>query len=71
LVKAAESGVISNLDTAPEQAYPVEKLIEQFPSVIESALIERAPQTIVTYLTELASEFNSFYAAEKIADPDD
>jgi arginyl-tRNA synthetase len=25
----------------------------------------------VTYLTELASEFNSFYAAEKIADPDD
>jgi len=26
---------------------------------------------VVTYLTELASEFNSFYAAEKIVDPSD
>ena len=46
-------------------------MIEQFPSVIEKALADRAPQTVVTYLTELAAEFNSFYAVEKIADAAD
>jgi len=71
LAKATTAGIASDVSRAPEQSYPAEKLVEQFPSVIESALCDRAPQTVVTYLTELASEFNSFYAAEKIADPSD
>jgi len=71
LAKAGEAGVLANVSVAPETAYVVEKLVEQFPSVIESALQDRAPQTVIVYLTELASEFNSFYAAEKIADPED
>ena len=71
LAKANEAGVVPDTTLAPPAAYKVEKLIEQFPSVVETALYERAPHHIVTYLTELASEFNSFYAVEKIADADD
>jgi arginyl-tRNA synthetase len=71
LAKAGGAGVVPSTLTAPTDAYAVEKMIEQFPSVIQLALEERAPHKVVTYLTELASEFNSFYAAEKIADPDD
>jgi len=71
LAKAAEAGINADLVVAPEQPYAIEKTIEQFPSVIEKALVERAPQHMVTYLTELASEFNSFYAVEKIADASD
>src|SRR3989338_2734882 len=36
-----------------------------------SGQVEYAPHHIVTYLTELASIFNSFYAKEKIIDPSD
>ena len=71
LAKAAEAGVSDGTKLAPPKPYAVEKMIEQFPSVIAVALIDRAPHQVVTYLTELASEFNSFYAAEKIADPSD
>lgn len=71
LQKAQAAGVGISTVVAPPVAYPVEKMIEQFPHVIENALTDRAPQTVVSYLTELASEFNSFYAQEKIADADD
>ena len=46
----------------------LEKMLVRFPEVIESALDELAPQYVVTYITELASEFNSFYSKEKISD---
>ena len=42
-----------------------------FPEVVGRAGIEYAPHYIVTYLTELASIFNSFYAKEKIIDESD
>ena len=71
LEKAAEAGVLPGTQLPPPQAYEVEKLVYQFPEVIESALKERAPHKVTGYLTELASSFNSFYAAEKIADSSD
>lgn len=71
LEKAAQAGVDPSTESAPDASYAVEKMVEQFPVVIEQALGDRAPHQVVTYLTELASEFNSFYAAEKIADPED
>ncbi len=46
----------------------LEKYLYRFPEVIERAGVENAPHHIVTYLTELASVFNSFYAKEKIVD---
>ena len=71
LDKAVGAGVHPDTTAVPPSAYAVEKMIEPFPSIVATALVDRAPQTIVTYLTELASEFNSFYAVEKIADVDD
>ena len=49
----------------------LERLFERFPGVIEKAGLEYAPHYLVTHLTELASEFNSFYAGGKIIDEAD
>jgi arginyl-tRNA synthetase len=53
------------------QTTNLEKMIERYPSMTERAGKELAPQYIVTYLTELAGEFNSFYANHKIIDETD
>ncbi len=71
LQKAADAGVSKDVSNTPAEAYTIEKLIYQFPSVVETALMERAPHKVTHYLTELAGEFNSFYAQEKIADASD
>lgn len=49
----------------------LEKHLYRFPEVVERAGKEYAPHYIVTYLTELASIFNSFYANNKIIDESD
>jgi len=46
-------------------------LIYRFSEVVADACVEREPHKIVTYVTELASAFNAFYANEKIADNSD
>jgi arginyl-tRNA synthetase len=71
LDKAAEAGVSADTQLPPPTAYAVEKLVVRFPHVIEEALAERAPHKVTGYLTELAGEFNTFYAHEKIADASD
>jgi len=49
----------------------LERLIERFGGVVEKAGREYAPHHIVTYLTDLAGAFNSFYASHKIIDEGD
>ncbi len=71
LDKAALVGVVPSGAHAPATPYEVERVLYRFPEVIELAYHERAPHKVVTYLTELAGAFNSFYATEKIADPSD
>ena len=71
LEKSLAAGVIGSTQFAPPQPYAVEKLLVRFPTVIATALTERAPHKLTTYLTELAGAFNTFYANEKIADPND
>jgi arginyl-tRNA synthetase len=71
LGKAAVTGLKSSVELPPQNTYELEHLVYQFPEVVASALAERAPHKITTYLTELAGSFNSFYAKEKIADPQD
>ncbi len=46
----------------------IEKLLAQFPSVVEQALSEWAPHYVTTYLLSLAQEFNSWYGNMKIVD---
>jgi arginyl-tRNA synthetase len=44
----------------------VERLLYQFPEVVKRASMEYSPHYITTYLTELASAFNTYYAMNKI-----
>lgn len=51
---------------APETPYLLERIILHFPEVAARASRELAPNLLVNYLTELASEWNAFYAKERI-----
>ncbi len=72
ILKKAE-GVVELSKKIPEgwQTANLERLLERFSGVIEKAGKEYAPHYIVTFLTELAGEFNSFYANHKIIDSED
>ena len=55
---------------APESPYLLERLILHFPEIVARAARELAPNLLVNYLTELAGEWNSFYAQERIVGGD-
>ncbi|MDZ7726458.1 MAG: arginine--tRNA ligase [Candidatus Campbellbacteria bacterium] len=69
--KACSEGIEPSFENAPESIYPLERLLKRFPDVVLRAEKENAPHYVVTYLIEIAGEFNAFYAQEKIADPND
>lgn len=71
LKKAKTEGVVPSCAHAPEEPYALERLIYRFPEVVARAGAEREPHHVASYLTELASTFNSFYAHERIADTAD
>ena len=71
LAKATTAGLTASAGLAPEEVYPVERLVYQFEEVVAEALVDRAPHKVTGYLTELAAAFNTFYAHEKIADKED
>ena len=48
------------------ETHDIEKLLYRFPEIVERAGAEYAPNYITTYLTELASSFNNFYAHEQV-----
>ncbi len=72
LLEKAE-GVVGMDVKAPVgwQTTNLERLLEQYPDVVARAGESYAPHYIVTYLVELAGEFNSFYASHKIIDGGD
>ena len=63
LEKAGSQGRTLNTDS---QGPTLVRLLYRFPEIIERAALEYAPNYITTYLTELASSFNNFYAREQI-----
>lgn len=52
--------------TLSRETHEVEKLLHRFPEIVERAAKEYAPNYITTYLTELSSSFNNFYANEQV-----
>lgn len=72
ILKKAE-GAVAISDKIPQewQTQNIERLLERFSSVVEKAGKEYAPHHLVTYLIDLAGEFNSFYASHKIIDDAD
>ncbi len=55
---------------APEYPYLLERIILHFPEVAARAARDLAPNLLVNYLIELAGEWNSFYAKERIVGGD-
>ncbi|MCE9585378.1 arginine--tRNA ligase [Candidatus Nomurabacteria bacterium] len=68
LVKAGE---IKKASEIPEQISELEKIIYRFPEVVVHSYEELEPHHIATYLTALASSFNSFYAQTQILNSED
>ena len=74
IAKAEEVGVASfaeDKSAVPDDVYLPERLVCQFSEILAVSMRTRSPHHLVVYLTELASAFNSFYAAERIADVGD
>jgi len=71
LEKATKAGIVGSLAKAPEVPYEIEKFVYQFEEVTKEAGEACEPHAVVSYLTQLCSLFNSFYAKEQIADPED
>ncbi len=65
LDKGRELGVKVSADK-PEVPTEVEKVLARYPEVVYHTGEELAPHHLVTYLTELASAFNAYYANNKI-----
>jgi len=59
---------LENKKKIPEEITNLEKILYQFPEVVERSYKEFAPHYIATYLTLLASSFNNFYGNTKILD---
>jgi arginyl-tRNA synthetase len=51
---------------APEKPYLIERVLVRFPEVVAVAQKNLAPHTVAQYVTQLAGEWNSFYAQERI-----
>ncbi|MBI5126371.1 MAG: arginine--tRNA ligase [Candidatus Taylorbacteria bacterium] len=69
--KAQEIGIKPVIDLQVREVSPLEKMMVRYPEILERARTEYAPHYIVTYLTELASAFNAYYAENKIIDATD
>ncbi len=63
LRKAADAEVVQPPASGPG---PLERLLIHFPEVVEHAASELEPHYVVTYITEIASHFNSWYAGERM-----
>lgn len=67
LLRAAqEAGVEAGTEDAPAEATVLERLLIHYGEVVERAASELEPHYVTTYLTELASAFNSWYASGKV-----
>ncbi|HVB20193.1 MAG TPA: arginine--tRNA ligase [Candidatus Paceibacterota bacterium] len=66
----AQTGSGAPTAGVPEIPYLLERIILHFPEITARAARELAPNVLVTYLTELAGEWNSFYAKERIISGD-
>ncbi|MCE9643882.1 arginine--tRNA ligase [Candidatus Parcubacteria bacterium] len=66
LAKAAEVGETPTLENIPSEAADVERLLHRFPQILARSAADLAPQHVVTYITEVASAFNAFYAGTRV-----
>ncbi|MDQ5958162.1 MAG: arginyl-tRNA synthetase [Patescibacteria group bacterium] len=68
LKKGQAEGLVSTTRRPVGDLNILERLLYQFPEVVERAGQDLAPHYMVTYLLEVAAAFNSFYGSNKIID---
>ena len=68
LNKAKLEKIKSSLGKHTEELSDLEKMIHRFEEVVEKSANDLEPHHITVYLTELASQFNNYYANNKIID---
>jgi len=67
LIKMArEAGIEVVKESASSTPSALERLLIHFPNALSRAAQELEPHHLTTYLTELASTFNSWYASERL-----
>ncbi|MEZ4200549.1 MAG: arginine--tRNA ligase, partial [Candidatus Paceibacterota bacterium] len=71
VIEKAKTAGVTMGSGVPDVPYQVERILYRFEEAVAEAARTRAPHLITQYLTELAGTFNTFYAAEKIADQAD
>jgi arginyl-tRNA synthetase len=71
LRKAQDENVSADTSHGNQEPTKLERLLYRFPEVVERAYQERESHHVTTFLTELASTFNSWYAGTKIVDATD
>ena len=64
--KAEQVGIKPENGDAPAVAAALERLLLHFPDALARAARELEPHYVTTYITELASAFNSWYASEQV-----
>jgi len=57
--------------TDAKEPYMIERILLHYPETVARATSELSPNLLVKYLTELAGEWNSFYAQERIIGDED
>jgi arginyl-tRNA synthetase len=65
--KAAEEKIEPAVDATAE-TNELSRLLYRFPDVVERAAVENEPHLIATFLSVIASSFNSWYSQEQILD---
>jgi arginyl-tRNA synthetase len=73
LAKAHDEKISSDSKARAEKSDVslVERLLLRFPEIVERSAVEYSPSSIATYLIQLAGEYNSYYAKNKIVDAKD
>lgn len=66
LIKEAEKAGITASNSNASERGPIERLLVHFPDAVARAAHELEPHYVTTYITELASAFNSWYASERL-----
>jgi arginyl-tRNA synthetase len=63
---AGKAGIEASSVDAPAEVGSLERTLMHFPEVVERSARELEPHYVTTYLTELASAFNGWYANERV-----
>ena len=71
IAKAKSLDLVSGFENIPPEISHLEHLLYQFPEVVAHSYNALEPHHIATYLTELASAFNSFYANTVVINKED